>query len=340
MLKLIRNRAGLVLAGLIAALCPMLMAPSGGFPSYPFFQGVGIGVAAKGTTNKLWIENAGTVSAVVSNSTTTTGFAQVVVQTNNGVGGGAQALFCINAAANACSPNEAANHAVLLNSGPLHLLANSGSDVNDAIAIGVDGANAATRARIIANGTSNTALGILGFYDNAGTRFGYAGHASSGSGLVTYESDAGVQLAANNGVDGLSIDTSHNLAYNGVNINPAGGTFTLTVASGCTTTPTSTATWMKVGSIVTMHTGSGLTCTSNAAGFSASGLPASLQPASLITSVPLAVCTNNTVASSGNCYVTFNPSTGTLTFGLNGNTGGWTSSGTKAVVGNFTYSVQ
>jgi hypothetical protein len=40
MLKLIRNRAGLVLAGLIAALCPMLMAPSGGFPSSPTFQNV------------------------------------------------------------------------------------------------------------------------------------------------------------------------------------------------------------------------------------------------------------------------------------------------------------
>jgi hypothetical protein len=191
---------------------------------------------------------------------------------------------------------------------------------------------------MITNGVGDTSRGRLEIKDTAGTRYGYLGKASNGT--ITYESDAAVQLVGNNGVDALVIDASHNLAYNSVNINPVGGTFTLTVASGCTTTPTSTATWMKVGSIVTMHTGSGLTCTSNAAGFSASGLPASLQPNSLITSVPLAVCTNNTVASSGNCYVTFNPSTGTLTFGLNGNTGGWTSSGTKAVVGNFTYSIQ
>ena len=49
MLKLIRNRAALVLAGLIAALCPMLMAPSGGFPSRPLFQAVGVGVAVPAT---------------------------------------------------------------------------------------------------------------------------------------------------------------------------------------------------------------------------------------------------------------------------------------------------
>ena len=56
MLKLIRNRAALVLAGLIAALCPMLMAPSGGFPSRPLFQAVGVGVAVPATG----IINAGT----------------------------------------------------------------------------------------------------------------------------------------------------------------------------------------------------------------------------------------------------------------------------------------
>jgi hypothetical protein len=53
MLKLIRNRAGLVLAGLLAALAPMLMAPTGGFPSRPQFQAVGIGVAAPATVGSL-----------------------------------------------------------------------------------------------------------------------------------------------------------------------------------------------------------------------------------------------------------------------------------------------
>jgi hypothetical protein len=38
MLQLIRKRVGLFVAGLLAALCPMLMAPSGGFPSQPTFQ--------------------------------------------------------------------------------------------------------------------------------------------------------------------------------------------------------------------------------------------------------------------------------------------------------------
>lgn len=40
MLKLIRNRAALIVAGLVAGLAPMLMAPSGGYPSRPTFQQV------------------------------------------------------------------------------------------------------------------------------------------------------------------------------------------------------------------------------------------------------------------------------------------------------------
>jgi len=37
MLKLIRTRVALFAAGLVAALCPMLMAPTGGYPSQPTF---------------------------------------------------------------------------------------------------------------------------------------------------------------------------------------------------------------------------------------------------------------------------------------------------------------
>jgi hypothetical protein len=50
MLKIIRGRAGLVLAGLVAALCPMLMAPTGGFPSRPTFQAVSIPTAYSTST--------------------------------------------------------------------------------------------------------------------------------------------------------------------------------------------------------------------------------------------------------------------------------------------------
>lgn len=65
MLKLIRNRAGLVLAGLVAALCPMLMAPSGGFPSNPTFQTL---MARSGSTFGPFLmfqDGAGTQQAIV-----------------------------------------------------------------------------------------------------------------------------------------------------------------------------------------------------------------------------------------------------------------------------------
>lgn len=118
------------------------------------------------------------------------------------------------------------------------------------------------------------------------------------------------------------------------------GTFTLTVASGCTTTPTSTATYTKIGNMVTLNLGAGLTCTSNAAGFTASGLIAALQPASVTGSTPSAVCNNNSAASTGNCYTIVSAGSGTLSFGLNGALGGWTASGTKSITGNVIYTVQ
>jgi hypothetical protein len=52
MLKLIRNRAGLVLAGLLAALVPMLMAPTGGFPANPTFQSVNVGSTTSTTPSQ------------------------------------------------------------------------------------------------------------------------------------------------------------------------------------------------------------------------------------------------------------------------------------------------
>lgn len=80
MLKLIRNRAALVLAGIIASLCPLLMAPSGGYPSNPQFQTVGITQTGGGsfgqlalnatqaaTSNYIVLSNGGTNKAIILN---------------------------------------------------------------------------------------------------------------------------------------------------------------------------------------------------------------------------------------------------------------------------------
>jgi hypothetical protein len=63
MLNLIRNRPGLALAAIVGLVCPLLMAPSGGFPSNPAFQTVTI----KGSGTPLSVPNG---SAFVGGSST------------------------------------------------------------------------------------------------------------------------------------------------------------------------------------------------------------------------------------------------------------------------------
>jgi hypothetical protein len=65
MLQLIRRRAALFLVGLVAALAPMLMAPSGGFPSRPLFQSVAI----SSTTGVTCPGGADTAHLCVNNNT-------------------------------------------------------------------------------------------------------------------------------------------------------------------------------------------------------------------------------------------------------------------------------
>jgi hypothetical protein len=67
---------------------------------------------------------------------------------------------------------------------------------------------------VLTNGSGDTSLGIVRFLDQVGTRYGYAGKATTGA--ISYESDAALQLVANNGVDRLIIDTSHNLTATGL----------------------------------------------------------------------------------------------------------------------------
>lgn len=69
---------------------------------------------------------------------------------------------------------------------------------------------------------------------------------------------------------------------NGVDMTPTTGTFTLTLTTGCTTSPSVTARYAKVGSLVTLNWPAFAVCTSNATTRVLSGLPAALSPVAAI----------------------------------------------------------
>lgn len=182
---------------------------------------------------------------------------------------------------------------------------------------------------VVGNGTGATAVAYVGFVDQSGARYGYFGKSSSGS-TINYESDAAVQVVANNGTDSLGIDTSHNLSYNGVSVTPSSGTFTLQYG-GMTTVVSCTATWTKVGNIATL-TLCAATGTSNATSMNGTTLPAAIIPATLSQRVAIASSAPEDAGGTGltsTIDVTITAASSTLNFNKGGTATGWTASGTK-----------
>lgn len=87
--------------------------------------------------------------------------------------------------------------------------------VNTAARMSMNNAVAGRQVDIVGTTNSNSALGYIGFVDQAGTRYGYVGKASTGT-TITLDSDAQLTMTGNNGVDTLVIDTGHTLNYNGL----------------------------------------------------------------------------------------------------------------------------
>lgn len=113
-------------------------------------------------------------------------------------------------------------------------------------------------------------------------------------------------------------------------MTPDTGTFTVTFVGG-TSSPTGTATWFRVGKLITLKIPA-LTATSNATSFSYSGLPAAIQPATLITqNIALCLATDNTAAVTTGVFVNVSTGSGSLVFGKGAGSGSWTAAGTKGL---------
>lgn len=190
-------------------------------------------------------------------------------------------------------------------------------------------ANGANNPTMITNGTGGTSVAYMPVVDAAGTRYGYWGKASGSNNDISFESDAGLRLVANNGANPLTVGVSGSplVAFNGVGMAPLEGTYIATY-TGFTTTISVTASWYKIGDVFCTSI-PGALGTSNATTFTITGLPSAAQitTAQAGGSVPIE---NNTIPASGG----WNLGTGSLVI-LVLNTPSfsdvWTASGTKGI---------
>lgn len=122
-----------------------------------------------------------------------------------------------------------------------------------------------------------------------------------------------------------------------VDMSPDTGTFTATY-TGFTATITCTATWSRIGKLVSLFfcTATG---TSNATSFTMTGLPSAIQPGSLTQTMalPIGPIQNASIIDT-TVSVTVTTGSGTVTFLHNGNSSGWTNSGTKGFSSGATIS--
>jgi hypothetical protein len=183
--------------------------------------------------------------------------------------------------------------------------------------------------------------------NNAVHRLDFGMTSSGFSGAVMTGGISGESAFINtvSGGNGLCIATGGTARLCFSNTGAASGSFTSTgsytaTVTGCTTSPTATVFYSVVGRIVTM-TMPTTSCTSNSTSWGFTGVPAAIRPATNnLAGVSRIACTNNSVAEFGTCGILVDTS-GVITMTRNGNTAGFTASGTKGVgeFSNHTYSL-
>jgi hypothetical protein len=109
------------------------------------------------------------------------------------------------------------------------------------------------------------------------------------------------------------------------------GTFTGTL-TGCTTSPTATLRYVKVGSLVTLFipsAGDGLSGTSNSTAMTITGMPSGILPSRTQTLAFPSVGDNSALIGDGEAVHAQISASGVITFLINGSATGFTGSGTK-----------
>jgi hypothetical protein len=165
-----------------------------------------------------------------------------------------------------------------------------------------------------------------------------------GVGLALAGFDIGggsAELLVSSGLTAM-IGTTTGGASGGIDMTPESGTFTATFDDACTTSPTTTFDYQKIGNVVTIWPVStaGFPCTSDSANFTTTGapVPASIRPA-IIQGNLIATATDNSVAGRATMGVT---AAGNITFNwcafAAACTATWTNANNKSATAlNLTY---
>lgn len=121
--------------------------------------------------------------------------------------------------------------------------------------------NSQSTIRLLDNGTEGVYLGMLGANDQLCTG-GLAG-------------DFCIRVAV-----GDRIIASADAGASITDLTPSSGTFTASYTNGCTTTPTQSIRWVKIGNLVTMTAAAALSCTADTTVFDtdSTDIPAAIRP--------------------------------------------------------------
>jgi len=193
-------------------------------------------------------------------------------------------------------------------------------------------ANSGVLAQLILAGNGATpATNSLDIFQNASSDAVYDLRANAAAHFYTNNTER-LQISAAGALSGYGA-TAAAL----VDMSPDTSTFTATY-TGFTAGVTCTATWSRVGKLVTLFFCSA-TGTSNATSFTMTGLPSAIQPAGLTQTVPLPIGPlQNGGLVDTTVSATVTAASGTVTFLHNGSASGWTSSSTKGFSSGATIS--
>lgn len=166
-------------------------------------------IAPTWTANHIWSQTANSIliPVTITNPNTGTG-AGVDLDLSNGT---RQFKFLYTGTAFTGNPLSAqtGEQGDIYTSGAFPLLLG----VNNLARLSMNNAAAGRQVDMVGTTATSSAVAYAGILDQAGVRYGYFGKASTAS-VISYESDADVQLVANNGTDSLNISTGHVLNFN------------------------------------------------------------------------------------------------------------------------------
>lgn len=147
---------------------------------------------------------------------------------------------------------------------------------------------------------------------------------------------AGAQAVTIAGATSINLQSPSVLVNGSAILSGATGSATLTVV-GCTTSPTISAPWARSGSLVIVSVAP-VSCTSNSTAFRLTGLPAAILPTIGGGGIAVPGFTDNGTTvypSPVMCYAVNNSSSAEIWCARNGNTAGFTGSGSKGIATGF-----